>query len=423
MGQEDPYKNANDPGMAKEKYALLSDNLMFEKYEAASKAAQWLLVNEPALSENMYIKALKVYDALEEKAEEGERKNELQDSLLLIYDIRLENGFYDSADYYRFKGYKLYPFLIRRSNAETLTEMYVFYRNSMIKNQTNSPRSHLTYLAALMCSAKKQGAITTDELMGNYAEIEGICDYNIQEGKPTEQRKWKKAKESIDDLVIGCLDIDRAFVIEKLCPKLEAKPDDLQLAKKVVKYSISAQCTDEPCYFKGLETIYRLEPTCGLARKMGEMYIAKGEVEKGIAAFEKATTEICDERDQKAEAYYELAELLSRKGRLSDARTYALKAAEQGKVAAYSLIGGMYMNSFSTCGEVSNEVKANPVKTQAVYLAAYEMFEKAGDTANMGRAAARFPTAEQIFTQGLKEGDKVSLDHCWIGGSYTIRKR
>ncbi|MEM6297816.1 MAG: hypothetical protein AAF740_03905, partial [Bacteroidota bacterium] len=66
---------------------------------------------------------------------------------------------------------------------------------------------------------------------------------------------------------------------------------------------------------------------------------------------------------------------------------------------------------------------SNPVKTAAVYFAAYEMFQKAGDKGGMGRAAARFPSASQIFTQNMKEGDQVSIDHCWIGGSYTIRKR
>lgn len=423
QAQQDPYANANNPGLAKEKYALLSDNLQFKDYEAARPAADWLLENEPALSENMYIKALKVYDALEEEAKEESEQIALQDELLTIYDLRLENGFYDSADYYRYKGYKLYPFLAKRTDNDGIKAMYAFYYNAFKSNKANTPRAHLTYLTALMCNAKTLGVIDTDQLMALYDEIEGVFDYNIENEKPSQQKKWIAAKERIDAIALGCLDIDCDFVTEKLCPKLEADPDNADLAKKVVKYSISAKCTDNPCYFKGLEALNRLEPTCGLSRKVGTMYITQGEVEKGIATFEKAAEELCVERSDKAETYYELADLLSRKGRLSQARTYALKAAENGKTAAYSIIGNMYMGSFNTCGEASTEVKNNPVKTQAVYLAAYEMFQKAGDQSGMSRAAARFPTAEQIFTQGLKEGDKVSLAHCWIGGSYTIRKR
>ena len=60
----------------------------------------------------------------------------------------------------------------------------------------------------------------------------------------------------------------------------------------------------------------------------------------------------------------------------------------------------------------------------AKHLAAYEMFQKAGNNEEMMMYLAKqFPTAEMITTAGLKEGDKVNLDHCWIGGDYVIRKR
>lgn len=421
--QQGTYDNANNPGLAKEKYALLSDNLQFKDYEAARPVADWLLENEPTLSENMYIKAIKVYGALEKKAEEEAEKEKLQDRLLEIYDLRLQNSFYDSADYYRYKGYKLYPFTAKRTDNAGIKNLYTFYRAAFAANQANTPRPHLTYLTALMCNAKALNVINTDEMMALYDEIEEVFAYNIENEKPSQQKKWIAAKERVDAIALGCLDIDCDFVTQKLCPKLEQDPDNADLAKKIVKYSISAKCTDNPCYFKGLEALNRLEPTCGLSRKVGTMYITQGEVEKGIAAFERAAEELCTRSSDKAEAYYDLADLLARKGRLRQARSYALKAAKNGKAEAYAIIGNMYMNSFSSCGETSAEVKSNPVKTQAVYLAAYEMFQKAGDQQGMSRAAARFPTAEQIFTQGLQEGDKVSLDHCWIEGSYTIRKR
>ncbi len=434
LAQDDPYQNANNPGMAKEKYALMSDNLVFaeqassekkakEQYKKSAKSAQWLLKNEPKLSENMYIKIIKIYDELEERAkEETAEEAAYQDTLLMVYDMRFENGFYDSADYYRYKGYKFYPFKAKGADKAQTIEMFRFYQKALETNKGNTPRSHLTFLTALMCSAKKLGEIDGDELMAIYEDIDGAFAYNI-ENDTKGSSKWKKAKTKVDELALRCLDVDCDFVKGNLCPQMSQRPDDVNVAKKIVKYSIAAQCTSDPCYFTALETLSRLEPTCGLNKKIGEMYFDRGDTEKGIAAYQKAAEELCASEGDKAEAYYDLAKELSSKGRLTEARSYAFKAAEMGKTSAYSLIGTMYMNSFNTCGEANAEVKSNPVKTAAVYFAAYEMFQKAGDNGGMGRAAARFPTASQIFTQNMKEGDQVSIDHCWIGGSYTIRKR
>ncbi|MGF1533119.1 MAG: hypothetical protein ACFCUI_05415 [Bernardetiaceae bacterium] len=417
--QDDAFDRATDPGLAKEKYALLSDNLMFENYAAAKAPANWLLQNAAAVNENIYIKAIKVYDELQEKETDPTRKARLQDSLLLIYDLRLQNGFFDSSSYFRYKGYKLYPFQIQRSTKENVYQMYAFYRQAFLHKPSESTRSHLTYLAALMCKSDQPA----DTLMNLYTQMEDVMDYQIENEKPSEQKKWITAKESIDKIVLSCLEVDCNFVEQKLCPQLEEKRDDMALVKKLVKFSISAKCTDSPCYFAALEALADLEPTCGLTRKLGQMYFERGDIEKGMAAFRKAAEEACASTEEQAEAYYLLAEALSKKGRLQEARTYALKAAAKGEANGYNLIGNLYMGSFSSCGEASAEVKRNPVKTQAVYLAAYEMFEKAGNRDGMNRAAARFPTAEQIFTQGLREGDQVSIDHCWIGGSYAIRRR
>jgi len=62
------------------------------------------------------------------------------------------------------------------------------------------------------------------------------------------------------------------------------------------------------------------------------------------------------------------------------------------------------------------------VKSRACYLAAYDMYAKAGDNSGMGRAKSQFPSITDIFSLGMKEGDAIDVG-CWIGGSTTIRKR
>ena len=77
----------------------------------------------------------------------------------------------------------------------------------------------------------------------------------------------------------------------------------------------------------------------------------------------------------------------------------------------------MYYNSFNDCKGLEN-----PVHDKAVYMAAYEMFRRAGDSAGMKRAQAQFPTMEEIFTYNIEEGSSYKIG-CWINETVKIKKR
>ena len=55
-------------------------------------------------------------------------------------------------------------------------------------------------------------------------------------------------------------------------------------------------------------------------------------------------------------------------------------------------------------------------------MAAYKMFQRAGDSAGMSRAKAQFPTREEIFTWDIEEGSSYTVG-CWINETVTIQKR
>jgi hypothetical protein len=57
-------------------------------------------------------------------------------------------------------------------------------------------------------------------------------------------------------------------------------------------------------------------------------------------------------------------------------------------------------------------------------IAAYEMYEKAGDKAGMAKARQYFPSAEDIFSIGKTEmiGKQMNTG-CWINESVTLQKK
>lgn len=75
------------------------------------------------------------------------------------------------------------------------------------------------------------------------------------------------------------------------------------------------------------------------------------------------------------------------------------------------------MNSFDDCKKLDNYAD-----DRLVYLAAYDMYQRAGESSKMGRAKSQFPSKEELFTQGYEAGTTKTVG-CWINESVVLRTR
>jgi tetratricopeptide (TPR) repeat protein len=130
--------------------------------------------------------------------------------------------------------------------------------------------------------------------------------------------------------------------------------------------------------------------------------------------FNQAIT-LTEDPGNKADMYMQIGTMKSG----STARDYYRKAlaSDPTKREAYAAIGYLYYQSFEGCAG-----KADIVKDRATFLAAYDMFERAGNNKMMEAAKEQFPSKEEIFTYNYTTGDNISVD-CWIGESTVIRTR
>ena len=62
------------------------------------------------------------------------------------------------------------------------------------------------------------------------------------------------------------------------------------------------------------------------------------------------------------------------------------------------------------------------MKDRAVFIAAYDMYRKAGNAKGMEDAKSQFPSIGEIFEEGMQEGDKITLS-CWVKESVVLQKR
>jgi len=106
--------------------------------------------------------------------------------------------------------------------------------------------------------------------------------------------------------------------------------------------------------------------------------------------------------------------------RKSQARAAAQKAAELNKEKAsdaWNLIGNLYMQSSAECRGGQSRVK-----DQSIFIAAHDAFRRGGDNSGMANARARFPSKEELFTEGFQVGETINTG-CWIGETVTLATR
>lgn len=411
--QCDDWKWPEDKKTAEEKNVLYNDALRNDNFEAAKKPHRWLLENAPDLHSAIYINGEKIYKGLADAADEAgneEAKQRYVDSLMLIYDMRIKycNA---EADVVSRKAYSAFRYNIK--NPKEMPRILELFDKAYELNGNNLDYYlWLPYMHVVTFNARYVKNLTDDQILERYDRIiEGI---ESQITKGTNVPRLEDYKEKVDGLIVTIIDFDCAMVKEKLGPKFEENPNDLNLAKKIFRFMLNGKCTDDPLWFEAGKLIQEKEPDYGLAKNLA----LKCKNSKDFACAEKYFTQALDlteDPNKKSDIYIQLGAMKTG----SAARALYQKALEVDptKSEAYSAIGYLYYQAFDDCAG-----KEDIVKDRAVFLAAYDMFQKAGNAKMMESSKEQFPSKEEIFTYNYTAGDNISVG-CWIGVTTTLRSR
>jgi len=411
-----------DPGTAKEKYTLFSDGITFKDYKTSSQAFAWLMENVPNLNKALYIKGVNLYEDMLDAEEKGgndpAKIKEYQDKILSLYDQRIEL-FGERADVLERKGKRAYFFWKDREDPDKWNKMYDLYKEVFEANGNETSGSNITFYMLSAVNLVRRKKITEEETMAVYDKVSEVIEYNVGVKKGSQQDRWEDMQGKIDALFSQGVDIDCDFVREKMGETIRNKPEDITTSKRAIKYMLNGKCTDDPLFLVAAENVFAVEPAAGLATTIGKIYQSSKDYDKAIEWKEKAIELTEGEPEEQGKIYYEIAQIKSVQGKLAESRKNAFKAVELDPnmaSQAYTLVGDLYFNSGNACQTSS------PVKSKANYFAAYDMYQKAGNSSRMSQAAQGFPTISEIFLENMEEGQKISID-CWIGGSTTVRRR
>ncbi|MEQ9229225.1 MAG: hypothetical protein RIF46_00980, partial [Cyclobacteriaceae bacterium] len=242
-----------------------------------------------------------------------------------------------------------------------------------------------------------------------------VMDYKEAQGKPVPA----SIRDNVDKLLLMIVpEIDCEIVINDFGPKLEANPD-VNMAKKIFKLMLTGKCTEDPLALKAARMVDDNEPSYGIKIFIAGRSLGNGDKETAEKYYIQAL-DLTDENVKKADIYLKLAQIKRAAGLKVQARDYANKAisADPSTKDAYKLIGDLYMSSFDDCAG-----KEDMVKDRLVFIAAADMYKRAGDGAAAQRAKDQFPSKEEIFTANIYKTGQTLTVGCWINKEVVLETR
>ncbi|MDQ3537008.1 MAG: hypothetical protein M3421_15430 [Bacteroidota bacterium] len=417
--QQSEWHWPEDKETATRKNVVYTDDLKAENFRSAANSLNWLLHNAPNLNTSIYINGAKIYEALADSEKDAKQKHVYADSALLMYDMRMKH-FNDEASVTDRKAFTAYKY--KSDVPEHQGELMALFQKTFELNGSKvmDPNT-LLYMNTVRKyqNSGKNEKLSTEQILEIYDQISGVLDEKAASPANKSPEKLDKLREQVDGIMTDIVDIDCGFVEKNYGPKFQANPGDIKLARKIVNYSVNGKCTDTPLFLQAAEAVNTEKPDFGITRLLGIRYKNEGDYDKALG-FYNQSIELTEDNAKKADIHIELADIAVKRGQKSTARDHALKAVQidpSKKETSYTLIGDLYLGSFDQCKGGKSRVD-----DYSVFIAAYEAYQKAGNSSRMAKAKEGFPSAEDIFNAEMQVGQKVTVG-CWINETVTLQKR
>lgn len=410
------WKWPEDKETAQTKNALYTDYLKAKNYKEAVAPFTWLLDNAPDLSKSLYQNGVKLYKALAKAEKDEVKKEEYQQKVMELYDGRMKY-YNQKATVMNMKGRDVYAYYKKDKDKYqwSLDQLKQAVDLNGKKVYSYNLVGYFDMLRKVKLTFKE---ISDEKFIEEYQNVISILDQKLADGE--EKKTNDRYRDNVQTLFVSTIKFTCEKIDENFGEKLRQAPDDYKTAKLVFDLSVIYECTRSPLFFTAAEAVNKQEPDFGINKLLGSLAMADKDYSTAERYFNQALELAGTDGVKKGDILLRLAKLASireQKAKSRDLAYQAMKANSELSSEGYNLIGNLYLSSFDTCSE-----RVSQVTDRAVYLRAYDMFKKAGNTSMMSKSEGAFPSMEDIFNDGKSIGDPISVG-CWIGEVTTIRKR
>jgi tetratricopeptide (TPR) repeat protein len=395
--------------------STMSEFYKINMFDFAYDAWRACFNNCPKASKNIYVMGVRIVKNKIDKASNDIDKQYFVDTLMLLYDRRIQ--------YFGQEGYVMgrKGIDLLRYKPSELEEAYSYLNKAASLEKQNTEEAVLVTLFQTTYVLYKNKQRTAEDFVNMYMQVSDLLSLSTS----TDSATLKAATESVEKTFAESGAASQEMLENIFTPKYQANPNDLVLLKRITALFNQNNFTQSTLFAQASESLYKVEPSANAANNLARLFEVQGNAEKSIYYYNQAI-ELETDPIVKAGYYYRISVIFEQQGNHQVCRTNALKAIELNPAFGdpYIIIGLAYAMSSANCG-------TNAFERGTVFWAATDMFSRAKsvdpaltDKANeyIGKYAAYYPTKEEAFFNGLTDGMSYTVG-CWINEKTTVRSR
>ncbi|MBN1158637.1 MAG: hypothetical protein JXA61_04590 [Bacteroidales bacterium] len=395
--------------------SVMSEFAKMDLYDEAYDSWRYCFSNCPASSRNIYVIGASILKYKIENNSHPVFRNNYIDTLMLIYDRRIE--YFGQEGYV--SGRKGLDLLKYRPSEQR--SAYELFQKSVTLDERKAEGTVLGNLMQVSAALYRDNAITVQEMMDNY-----FMTINFLIGNETVQPdQYPSVVETINNILVESGAADCELLEKHLLPKLQEHSHNVELLKSIVSLANKTGCNGSDLNLTASGLLFNAEPSAEMGLYLANSLLTSGDYAGANTYYYKAI-ELEKDNVRKAGIYCQMSLVAQQQNKFPEARDLAMSALDinPGMGEATIAIGLAYAASGSTCG-------SSPFERASIYWVAVDKFTEAKTEDPSVAAKADelirhytqfFPDNETAFFNGYQDGDEYTVG-CWINETTEVRTR
>lgn len=381
-----------------------------------------LRVCPKGVTQSLYQDGQNIIKFMINQTKDDKYRNELVDTLMLMYDIRIEKFPATKArlSAYTFKAYDMVTYY-KADDMKIFTALQDVVKFGKEQTDQNILVLNMKYATNLF----KEGKLTAEDVINLYEQLSALFDKKSQ---VDHSEAMEEALNSFETLfaVSGVADCDNLIAL--FTPRFDQNCTDINFVRRVVQLLSNAGCESSDLFFNAVQSLYKIEPSYNSAYYLYRLCSSRDINDDATMFLKNAINSDSIDDKTKGDYLLELGTFYYKKiNNYSAAAQYALQSFEfnpEIKGKAYLLMGYIWAMAKVYEGEMPD------IDARANFWVAVDYFVKAKQAdPSLGEECDRlianyrqyFPSAEEAFMHDLTEGSVYSVRANGLSATTSVR--